>query len=302
MLNLAPIKYANCFHVDGGPIQSLEESSFEIRGEQFAAVNATLTPGLTRKDGRYKLYSSADGSGVHRNPVTARHIAISEALERWAHAQLWNSADASRYGFDLDPSSNGMAAYPGLFPQQARAFALGEAIERFALLAWWHGATDATPVEIAGWDGDAYQIRQPFPGFEVVLLRRFDQEARYPCYGYGSGKNLTQACFRAEVELERSRFILGRFFGGNPGFELGDLSALKDHLEKRLVYFSLPEGTHVFEEKMAQTNARGALSLPDVIFDGEIPGPWSQWATVWRVCFRMPTMDFLSPQNLFFYW
>jgi hypothetical protein len=302
LLNLAPLKYANCFQADGGPIQTLEESCFEIKGEQYAVVNATLAPGLTRKDGRNNLYSSADGSGVHRNPVTARHIAISEALERWAHSQTWNSAHAADFGFDQDPSSNGMAAFPGFFPQQARAYALNEAVERFTLLAWWEGMTDAHPVSVTGWMGEAYRIRQPFPGFEVVLLRRFDEETRYPCYGYGSGKNLFQAAQRAEMELERSRFVLGRFFQRNPGFEMGDLSILKDYLEKRLVYFSLPEGARAFEERMARPSGSGKLTCPPIAFDGEIPGPWSQWATVWRVAFRMPTRAHLAPQSLFFYW
>lgn len=164
MLNLASVKYANCFQSDGGPISGLEESWFDIQGEKFAVANATLAPGLSKKAPQQnKVYASADGSGVHRNPVTARHIAISEALERWAHYQLWNSEDRTRYGFDVDPTSNGMSAFPGLFPGQARTYAYSEAIERYTLFSWWEGITEAIPVDQPHGSGDAWYLPTPFP-------------------------------------------------------------------------------------------------------------------------------------------
>jgi len=303
MLNLASVKYANCFQPDGGPIHKLEESYFEIRGKQYAVANATLVEGLCRKADRNKVYSSADGSGVHRNPVTARHIAISEALERWAHHQLWNSEYAEQYGFDQDPTSNGMSAFPGLFPQQARSFAYLEAVERFTLFSWWQGLTDAEVIDVPEWTGDCYRLDHPFDGCEVILLREFDDLGNYPCYGYGSGKNRQQAFHRAVIELERSRFVLNRFFERNPGFEYGDLSILDDTLEKRLVYFSLPEGIRDFEKRIrAKKSSKKRTGKPEVIFDGEIPGPWSRFATVWRTSFRMPSRDFISPHKLYFFW
>jgi hypothetical protein len=37
-------------------------------------------------------------------------------------------------------------------------------------------------------------------------------------------------------------------------------------------------------------------------FDGEIPGPWSRWATVWRHAVVMPTDEYLNPHSNFFFW
>lgn len=281
----------------------MEESWFDIQGEKFAVANATLAPGLSKKSSQYhKVYASADGSGVHRNPVTARHIAISEALERWAHYQLWNSEDRSRYGFDIDPTSNGMSAFPGLFSSQARSYAYLEAVERYTLFSWWEGLTEAVPLHDPDWKGDAWYLPTPFPGHVVALVRQRDPEMGFPCYGYGSGKNKNQALNRAIIELERSRFVLTRFFEKNPCFECGDLSILNDFLEKRLVYFALPEGEATFEKRINKRPTGRPPIKPELIFDGEVPGPWSKFATVWRVAYKMPSKEYLSPQSMYFFW
>jgi molybdate transport system substrate-binding protein len=46
-------------------------------------------------------------------------MAISEAMGRWASHSTANSDDPAEFGFDVDPSSNGMAAFPDV-PQRQR--------------------------------------------------------------------------------------------------------------------------------------------------------------------------------------
>lgn len=45
-----------------------------------------------------------------------------------------------------------------------------------------------------------------------------------------------------------------------------------------------------------------AAPVWSILFDGEIPGAWSKYATVWRVVPAMPARDYLNPQSLFFFW
>jgi hypothetical protein len=72
-------------------------------------------------------------------------------------------------------------------------------------------------------------------------------------------------------------------------------------LERRALHFATPAGHAAFEERLARGASRPAARwLP--VFDGEIPGPWSRWTTVWRCAVAMPTEEFLNPQSDFFFW
>lgn len=303
MINLAPIKYANCFEEAGGPVSGIEESSVQLAGRRMAVANARLVAGLVPHRETHTLFGNADGTGLHDNAMTARHMAISEAVERWAHARLWAAPEGRRFGFDADPSSNGMSAFPGLFAWQARAYALREAVERYALISWWEGWTGVEATE-GGGDREfrTYRICQPYGDHEVALVERACPEG-FMAYGYGAGRNLAEAETRAVFELERSRFVLERFFRQNPGFQVGDLSTLPNFMERRLVYFSLPEGEGEFRRRVGDTEGVGRrLEKPEILFDGEITGPWSKYATVWRVALKMPSLRYLDPRENFFFW
>jgi ribosomal protein S12 methylthiotransferase accessory factor YcaO len=102
-------------------------------------ANALLCGSIVPERKATALFAIADGSGTHTSASVARHIAVSEALERWAITSISQSARRSSYGFDLDLTSNGMAAFPGLIAKQARRFARLEAVERHCLFGWWEG-------------------------------------------------------------------------------------------------------------------------------------------------------------------
>src|ERR1022692_2454767 len=73
-------------------------------------------------------------------------------MERWAFRVKVRAPDRELYGFDIDESSNGMAAFPGLFHTEARKRALLEAVERASVIAWWEGVLDGE-VRSTDWPG-----------------------------------------------------------------------------------------------------------------------------------------------------
>lgn len=305
MLNLAPVKYANCHASNGGPLHSIEQSSIEFNGARWYVANTRLSDHLRPKSPEMHLFAEIDGTGLDRIQLHAKYKAISEALERWAHHSLSGTSaeEKKRYGFDHDPTSNGMAAFPGFFARQARAYALREAIERYAVVAWWNGSLG---MEALGQKEDSpylrFRILHGFKSHEVVVMR-LDLKKGYSVFSFGGGRSLASAEESAMLELERSRILLEKFYQRNPGIEVGDLSTITDPWERRIVFFSMPEGVECFEAKLTETcEIKGSPSIPEIIVDGEITGPWSKYATVWRVLFRMPTLDFLNDDHGFFFW
>ena len=111
MLSLAAFRYRNVLAANGGPIARIETGVCTVRGRQMIQANATLTTGLVQKKPQ-TIYSNADGTGSHAVAGIARHMAISEALERWAYYAMVRSSRAGEFGFEADPSSNGMSAFP----------------------------------------------------------------------------------------------------------------------------------------------------------------------------------------------
>jgi hypothetical protein len=298
MLNLAALRYANCFSSDGGPIDSLEESTIELLGSRYFIANARLKSGITVHNPTQSLFASVDGTGIGTTEANARFKAISEALERWA---FYDVSSYLGYGFEKEPTSLGMAAFPGLFARQARAYALREAVERWAIVAWWQGLTDAHTRTSDYSEVQLWEIDHPFRGFHVYLSRH-TTDGCFDAFGVGCAHKPQLAVEQTVLEMERSRILLEQFHNKNVGFEEGDLVTLQDYSERRLVYFSLPAGCDAFEHRMGQMQRSQRVAKPSKIYDGPVKGPWSAYASVWRVVFEMPTQAYLDPNDPFFYW
>ncbi len=294
MLSFAPFKYRNVWAAKGGPIQRVENvGTLDIAGRPEVQVNAFLRPELSAGKMGHSVYGDADGSGSATSAAVAQHKAISEALERWAFLSVHNSGDAEKYGFTHDRSSNGMAAYPGL-KRQAREAARSEAVERWALISWWAGHLEVSTAPLPGYaDFGVVRILHGQPR-EVVILYRQTPTGIY-AYGHAAAPNLEEAAAKAAVELARSEFVLARYRAK------GALGNISNFMERRAVYFSSPEGFEEFSERV-KTKPDKPAPLWTTIFDGEVPGPWSKWATVWRHCVEMPTHAFLKKEENFFFW
>ncbi len=186
-----------------------------------------------------------------------------------------------------------MAAFPGLFRSQAARRARLEALERYAVISWWDGRFDA-------------EIRpSPFPGVELVRIQHNAGEGEVVIlvqktragvsYGHAAGGTVTSAALRAAVELARADFVITAHRAK------GALSQVANFLERRALHFSTELGYAQFRERLARPADRPAPRW-NPVFDGEIPGPWSRWTTVWRCAVAMPTRDYLEPRSDFFFW
>jgi hypothetical protein len=299
MLSLAAFRYRNVLTTSGGPIERLEMSDTLVLGQRAFLANAYLQPGLARNKEGNTLYSQAHGSGTATSPMVARYMAISEAMERWAHWQLQSVRGGHQYGFDIDPSSNGMAAFPGLFRRQARSGARLEAAERFNLLNWWEGRLPAQEMT-APWPGvSAAMIRSETPGVTVILFKR--TEAGFFSYGHAAAGDFAQACRKAAVELERHAQVVERYASAHASGIREVLPASAHPIERRTLFFAREEGHALFLERL-RTPPTQTAGTPKLVYDGPVPGPWSDYADVWRVVFEPPSRRFLGMEEDYFLW
>ena len=294
MLSLASVRYRNALAADGGPIARIESGEFSMRGRRVILANASLTDGLVRKKA-LALFGNADGTGVDPVASVARHKAVSEALERWAFHATVRSDRAAEFGFDSDPSTTGMSAFPGLFRRNARRSAVLEAVERFSLAAWWEGRIAGYRQE-TDWPGvSAVAIDGPFGGVTAVTYAR--TAAGEWVYGHAAEESFGAACERAVGELARHEWILR---GAALRAVAGAAAPVTNIFERRMLFFAGAEGHALFQQRLA-TPSNGSRPNAEIICDREIDGPWSDYATVWRFALRPPSDAFLREGERYFF-
>jgi hypothetical protein len=295
MISLAALRYRNVLAAHGGPVERIDLGEFPVRGRKLIQANARLVSGLTRKRAR-TIYSDADGTGTHPVASVARHIAVSEALERWAFHATVRSERAAQFGFDVDPSSNGMSAFPGIFRRDARRKAVLEAVERFCVLAWWEGRAEGHLIE-TDWPGvSAVAIDGPFGGVATIAFTRTDWGAY--AYGHAAEESIGAACERAVMELARHEWVLHAWWLRSVAGEQKTPTSL---FERRCLFFSSEDGHELFRERL-HGRPNGAMPRPEAVCDRDIPGPWADYATVWRFVLQPPSDRFLHDDEHFFFW
>jgi ribosomal protein S12 methylthiotransferase accessory factor YcaO len=279
MLSLAGLRYRNVLAEFGGPVARIEAGHFSVRGKRTILANATLNPGLIHQE-RLFLFSDAHGTGVDPVASVARHKAVSEALERWAFHSVVHSDRAEQFGFDRDPSTTGMSAFPGVLRRHARRSAVLEAVERFSLIAWWEGHAEGRLRE-TDWPGvSAIAIDGPFGGVTVVAFARSAWGGWV--YGHAAEESFGAACERAVIELARHEWVLRSSWLASVA---GETVAPTNIFERRCLFFASDEGHEVFREHIARRETK-PMPKPEVLCDSDIPGPWADYATVWRFALR----------------
>jgi hypothetical protein len=294
MLNLAALKYRRALAESGGPIARIVSSPVSIYGHIIYQADAFLTPGLSPSKPTFAPRAEADGTGSNESDETARYMAVSEALERWAFQTECSGPNARRYGFHEDCSSNGMAAFPGFFKNQARRYAHLEALELLSMVTWWDGYIDASPVSSNFPGIDILRLHHPADFGEVVIAYRKSRSG-HASYGYAAGNSLSSATTRAIVELARNELVI------TCHKICGRTNPISNYLERRCLYFASPDG---YQEFLARVETGPSKTAPawEPLYDGEIAGPWSRYATVWRTALRLPTHAFMDQRSNFFYW
>lgn len=299
-LNLAPLRYDRIFRKDGGPIDHLDRAQHSVREGIVFNVNAFLDAALrpVRKVGQ--LYGAADGGGTHAQEMVARFMAISEAIERWAFWDRSDSALRALFGFDIDASTTGMAAFPGLFRARARRSAQFEAIERFGLQHWWEGRLPHRLHLLPSQALRVVEIQVPHSDIVPVVVYEDDAATGARHYGYGAGNDLSHAVRRARREMIRHRIVVQRYLEKFPDPDMG-LAAIERTKERRALYFALPAGKALFDERCA-AGRWAPEANPRTVFDGWIPGPWDRYAAVWRCLYEPPSDEHSSKRTDYFFW
>ena len=199
-LNLAPYRYRNILSVHGGPVEKIVSSQIGTKeNPQHEAVSflvPALVPDWHRKS---SLYSAGHGGGTHRQQNVACHMAISEAMERWAFLGTLNSPQAALYGFDIEPSTSGMAAFPGLTTKPARVRADWEAVERWALLEWWGGRLSAVLSQESDRSAGALYLSLPFKDRTAVIVWS-ELPAGGTAYGFAAADGVVGKVLAAKGE------------------------------------------------------------------------------------------------------
>ncbi len=299
MLTLAAFRYRKIMAEAGGPIAKLTLCDTGLLDDRQFQSNAYLRPDLIAWKTSNELFSDAAGTGTADSPMVARYKAISEAIERWAHMAVVSSPDRDRYGFKIDPSSNGMAAFPGLWKRQARPAAYWEAVERFNLLSWWEGRLDGIDTATRWPEVRAVVIQAETPGVTVVLYRRSPHG--HCAYGHAAGVDFETACDRAIAELERHDFVVTQYMLVHTGGVNDFMPSTTPASERRSIFFAQPEGQGKFIERLRSKRWSPQVS-PRLVYDGPVPGAWSTYADVWRVVYEPPSERFLGNDGRYFFW
>lgn len=258
-------------------------------------ANAWLVPGLTPDRGPGGLYSSADGTGNDPILSIARHKAVSEALERWAFHVVARSEDAADFGFDVDPSTNGMSAFPGLLRRQARHKAVLEAVERYSLMAWWEGFAHGEIIQ-TDWPGvSAVAINGPFGGVTVIAYAQTPWGGYI--YGHAAGESTSAACEGAVIELARHEWLLRSSWLASAA---GEKIKPSHVFEERVLFFASEEGHELFQSRLHARCTR-SIPKPEILCDSHIPGPWDEYATVWRFSLRPLSDGYIRGGERYFF-
>jgi len=297
MLNLAPIRYAKAMRSQGGPIERMEHSFHDVFGEPCVHAVTYLKAGLVGEEHlEIRATEQPDGAGCHATAQVACYMAISEAMERWAVRYCRQQEEKTLGGIELDGSSNGFAAFPGLFRRQARRAAFRESIERHCLICWWEGLLGHKCIEDP-WPGvTAISIDNPFSSHAVVLIWAMTDHGQ--SYAFGAGHDIKHAARRALVELDRTQSLLKQLTAISDPFSGGKKG---DILERRIRYFSTEEGTEKFLKRLKAPVA-GTAPRMRILFDSAVVGPWDAYASVWRTIIEAPSRGYLSAGESYFFW
>jgi hypothetical protein len=297
MISLAGYRYRNILETEGGPVAQIAVREFPVYGRQMYQANAWLSDKIMPHRKKFAIYSDADGTGTAEVPMVARYMAISETMERWAYRTKVRANDRELYGFDIDESSNGMSAFPGLFHSEARKRAQMEAVERASIIAWWEGALDGE-VRPTDWPGVSALVLPSPIGVGVTVVAFRETRPGSFAYGQGAASNFFGACERAVMELARAEYALGL---RHVSEGLSANAVPTDLFERRCLYFSTAEGHAMFQERIHR-KIKGPNFKSEIVCDTEIEGPWSEYASVWRVVIRPATADFLIDTEKYFFW
>lgn len=261
------------------------------KGSLFWEAHTYLQEDLSPRGVIQGLQYRPDGSGTAVTRSEAVFKAISESLERWAFADLIKNS-CKDFGFDIDPSTNGMACFPGAFKKQVQRISYLEAVERWALISWWECRLEHAVIQ--GGDSKAIEIKTPFTSVHVVLAW---QKTPYGiAYGFAAAIAVPSALVKAKIELERNIRILKQY-SEKPHDQPSERLQTG-----RILFFSSDQGLQLFEKRLGTTlYSASPDKAPKLVIDSEIMGPWTKYGTVWRCLFDGDYSSAYSGEKEYFF-
>jgi hypothetical protein len=239
------------------------------------------------------IYSGKDGSGTSQYKNIAVYKAISETLERWAFYEVADSKDANKFSFDLNPSTTGLAAYPGLSAKKARENAIIEAQERWALQEFWRGNLPIVEHLNKVENLHHFEILTDMKQVRISLLSY--QSGSQFLYAFAGDNSLENSFEHALIELSRNMRVMSKFKKESKNYE-----KFEEISDKRLMFFSTPEGNNLFKDKI-NSAPKSQKTKPTLICDKELTGPWNQYTKVWRYLYDNSYPDSDSDHTIFMF-
>src|SRR5262249_35048722 len=146
------------------------------------------------------------------------------------------------------------------------------------------------------WPGvSAIAIDGPFGGVTVIAFARTEWGGY--AYGHAAEESFSAACERAVVELARHEWVLRSWWLATVA---GERRQPGETFEQRCLFFASDEGTELFKERLAE-KATGVMPRPEILCDTDIPGPWDDYATVWRFALRPLSDGYLRGGERYFF-
>lgn len=232
-----------------------------------------------------KLYGNPDGAGSDKHKSVACYKAISECLERWAYYETVYGNSAKEYGFHIDPTTTGMAAFPGFTSRAAQNTAKNEALERWAIAEWWAGHLQTAQYKLNAINYIVLKI--PNTGSVVISWHPVTALSavveNVMAYGFAGGTTEKAALLKSQIELYRNTEVLTKYFKNSKAPSMSEMRLQ----EQRVLWFSTEDGYQLFQEKTDRSKKITIKNYtPQLIINKEISGPWSKYARTWRCLYK----------------
>ncbi len=295
--NLSPFKFSNILDNSKSPIKEIELLKFSHSSKQcYFEAHAWLKDHLKFENVESSnLYGSCDASGTDKYSNIAIWKCISESMERWAFYSLLRS-NSKNFGMEYDKTTTGFSAFPCWPKSYVRSISYGEAIERWAISSWWREKISGQIFTDHINDDHGYALIDigTIKGFVIISFKASKlklQSDIFYSYGFAYGTTKEQALQKAQIEMLRNERVLSVNNDVEP----------KTICDQRLKYFSTQEGFEHFKFKFVKDFFRvNSFKSPQLIVDEEIPGPWSDFVTVWRCLLEDTDYCWNDPKHFMF--
>lgn len=282
-----------------GPVVSLVSApypSFWTRALWHSS--AILHPSIQSSLSTDTTVLKSCGSGWSSNKQESQSKAITEAVERWALSTY--SRCPQKAALDIDPTSTGFSALPSSFTRdQSRAISYCEALERWALNSIWDNAD--IPLEQAFFSdkvllglfrnlqGKVHLYRTEFTDAKLDSQSVFRTNFYLCLFETSAGGVIPGSACGVDAAVATRRAVLEAFTHARAFFRLKKLPAgeTTNILEKRLLHFGdLDHGFAEISKRLSAGTASAVKSTPDIVFSGELAGPWNPEIVVYRIVLR----------------